>query len=216
MAYLLAEKYFGPYTDQIITCVIRPLYATPLMELTMAVEPWLELARARLPADDELRRVGTRPWSTGDLLHEETEFEPLATAILVEANRLADLEGLHRQSLYVTSMWINAQYQAQNHIAHTHPNSLYSGVIYLQVPEHSQRLVFSDPRPQAQVLRPRGTVTNLGFQPRAGLWYMWPSWLQHATMSTTDSELSEPRISVSYNIMLRDRIDTHSSRLELL
>jgi uncharacterized protein (TIGR02466 family) len=195
--------------------MIRPLYATPLMELTTSVEPWLELAQKLLPSESELRRVATRPWSTDDLLHEQAEFEPLVKLILAEADQLADLEGIRRRELYVTSMWINAQYQGQNHIAHTHPNSLYSGVIYLQVPEHSQRLVFTDPRPQAQVLRPRGTITNLGFQPRAGLWYMWPSWLQHATMSTTDSELTVPRISLSYNIMLRDTIDTHSSRLEL-
>jgi len=56
----------------------------------------------------------------------------------------------------------------------------------------------------------------LGFQPRAGLWYMWPSWLQHHTASTTAEELAEPRISISYNIMLRDTIDTHSARLDLI
>jgi hypothetical protein len=45
---------------------------------------------------------------------------------------------------------------------------------------------------------------------------MWPSWLQHHTASTTAEELAEPRISISYNIMLRDTIDTHSARLDLI
>jgi len=196
--------------------MLKPLFATPLMELTIDPKPWLDMALTLLPSHRELQIVGTRPWCTGDLLHEQSEFQPLVSEIIAAADRMADCEGIHRQSLYVSSLWINAQLQQQNHQAHTHPNSLYSGVIYLQVPEHSQRLVFTDPRPQAQVLRPRGTITNLGFQPRAGLWYMWPSWLQHHTASTTAEELAEPRISISYNIMLRDTINTHSARLELL
>jgi len=195
--------------------MIRPLFATPLMEMQFDPEPWLTLAQAQLPSEDQLKQVGTRPWSTDDLLHEQAEYLPLVNSILNSANQLADIEGIHRQSLYITSMWINAQYQEQNHIAHTHPNSWYSGVIYLQVPLHSQRLVFTDPRPQAQVLRPRGCITNLGFDRRPGLGYMWPSWLQHATMSTTNQALTEPRISMSFNVMLRDNINTHSSRLEL-
>lgn len=196
--------------------MLRPLFATPLMELTIDHRPWLDLARTFMPSRAKLQTVGTRPWCTGDLLHEQAEFQPLVEEIIGAADRMADVEGIHRQSLYISSLWINAQMQQQNHQAHTHPNSLYSGVIYLQVPEHSQRIVFTDPRPQAQVLRPRGTITNLGFQPRAGLWFMWPSWLQHHTASTTAEELVEPRISISYNIMLRDNINTHSARLELL
>lgn len=196
--------------------MLRPLFATPLMELTIDHRPWLDLALTLLPSRRELQTVGSRPWCTEDLLHESAEFQPLVEEIIGAADHMADVEGIHRQSLYISSLWINAQLQQQNHQAHTHPNSLYSGVIYLQVPEHSQRIVFTDPRPQAQVLRPRGTITNLGFQPRAGLWYMWPSWLQHHTASTTATELAEPRISISYNIMLRDTIDTHSARLTLI
>ena len=196
--------------------MLRPLFPTPLLELTIDHQPWLDLALNMLPPLEDLRTVGSRPWCTHDLLHQEQAFQPLVTEIVSAADSLADTEGIHRQSLYVSSLWINAQLQQQNHQAHTHPNSLYSGVIYLQVPEHSQRIVFTDPRPQAQVLRPRGAITNLGFQPRAGLWYMWPSWLQHHTASTTATELAEPRISISYNIMLRDTIDTHSARLTLI
>lgn len=167
-----------------------------------------------LPADDLLRSwQGLRPWSTDDLLHEQSEFAEFSATVLDHAGRLADHLGVSRDELYITSMWANAQYQRQNHAAHTHPNSLFSGVCYLQTPVNSQTLIFYDPRPQTQVFKPSGPDSSItGFYPQVGDLYLWPAWLMHSTQSMTVEELAEPRISISWNIQLHSDIQDHSAR----
>jgi uncharacterized protein (TIGR02466 family) len=193
--------------------MLHELWPTTVYHDTIdtAVVEWI---KTLLPEDSLIRSwQGLRPWSTDDLLHEQTALADFTSMILDHANRLADHLGIVRDELYITSMWANVQYQRQNHAAHTHANSLFSGVYYLQVPLHSQALVFYDPRPQSQVFKPSGPDCSItGFHPRVGDLYLWPSWLLHSTQSTTVEELSEPRISISWNIQLHSDIQDHSAR----
>lgn len=68
--------------------------------------------------------------------------------------------------------------------AHLHPNSLFSGVIYLTAPEGSGAIAFLDPRAGAQVLLPPLRDPTAGYacgrilrQPQPGLLLLFPGWL---------------------------------------
>jgi uncharacterized protein (TIGR02466 family) len=88
--------------------------------------------------------------------------------------------------------------------AHLHPNSLFSGVMYLTAPEGSGAIAFLDPRAGAQVLPPPLQHASAGYtngrilrQPRPGLLLLFPDWLWH---EVEGSRSTEPRICVSFNI----------------
>jgi uncharacterized protein (TIGR02466 family) len=92
--------------------------------------------------------------------------------------------------------------------AHIHPNSLFSGVIYLKADSESGAIAFLDPRAGAQMLTPPlgdrasevlgGRVLR---QPSPGLLLIFPSWLWHEVEPGPSG--SEPRISISFNVGLR-------------
>jgi uncharacterized protein (TIGR02466 family) len=91
----------------------------------------------------------------------------------------------------------------QHHERHTHPNSILSGLLYLQVPKGSAPLVINDPRPFRDfVYMPKigDTATNLSeikFQPTKGLLLIWESWIPHLVPT---SHNSEGRITLVFNI----------------
>lgn len=200
---------------------VQNIFPTPLFSEMASPEQvvrWTAIARKLLPDDGFLRSYQShRPWCTEDDIHTRREWSEFSKFILDMAGHSLDAWGVLRQDHFISGMWVNAQYQQSNQQAHTHPNSILSGCFYLQVPEHSQYIHYYDPRPAAGVWSLRKSIVDDHFaiQPVSGLSLMWPSWLQHSTQSTTTVQLTEPRITVSWNIMIKDRIDGHSSKLDL-
>jgi len=181
--------------------MIHSLWPTQILEIRRDTVDILAAALELLP-DPEIidSYAGVRPWASRFDLHQREPFSALSREIIDITSRYLELQGLRWQSLWIDELWVNAQFQAQNHIMHTHPNSWFSGVYYLQCPENSQRLLFTDPRPQAAVNRLLGSGQTWAHEPRAGDLLTWPSWLQHQTVSWTRQPLREPRISVSWNL----------------
>lgn len=89
--------------------------------------------------------------------------------------------------------------------AHLHPNSLFSGVIYLQAENKCGRIAFLDPRNGSQVLMPPLRDTHPGhllqgrheLEPRTGLLVVFPAWLWH---EAEPNESDHERICISFNI----------------
>jgi uncharacterized protein (TIGR02466 family) len=75
--------------------------------------------------------------------------------------------------------------EGDQHSLHTHPNSLLSGLLYLEVPEGSAPIIFSDPRPfRSMISLPKkgDALTNWEntiFKPEKGTFLIWESWLAH-------------------------------------
>jgi uncharacterized protein (TIGR02466 family) len=88
------------------------------------------------------------------------------------------------------------------HGSHTHPNSLLSGVFYLQVPEGSSPIVFDDPRSFRKfVSLPKlENSTNwerVHFVPEEGLLLIWESWLDHEVPKNNSKN---GRITMVFNL----------------
>ena len=92
--------------------------------------------------------------------------------------------------------------QAANSV-HNHPNSILSGVYYVQAPEHLGVISFQDPRSAAQMLIPPvtefslWTLPKISYQPQAGTMLLFPSWLWHGVEMNRSDHL---RVSLSFNI----------------
>jgi uncharacterized protein (TIGR02466 family) len=109
--------------------------------------------------------------------------------------------------------WPNINRFGDYHDAHNHPRSYLSGTYYVQVPARMEPrhgradvrpgcISLYDPRPMVNMtaikgdpyVNPEYTVT-----PTAGMILMWPAFLNHFVHPNLSRE---PRVSVSFNVML--------------
>jgi uncharacterized protein (TIGR02466 family) len=104
---------------------------------------------------------------------------------------------------FETQVFVSEMIGGDYHESHTHPNSILSGLLYLQVPEGSAPLILSDPRPfrQFTMLPTLGnTTTNIeeiSITPKKGLLLIWESWIPHVVPKTNNKD---GRITMVFNI----------------
>jgi uncharacterized protein (TIGR02466 family) len=165
-----------------------------------------------------VQRFGS--WVTRDDLQTLPEFKELTDILMEEVSQVLDTLTIKRDSHQITCMWANIATVGSSHMTHIHPNSMFSGVIYLKTPRGSAPTIFSDPRPAAGILEPNFETPNpaligarwstLG---ERGELLIFPSWLPHSVDPVPPTD--EERISLSFNIMIKSKIDTFTGKLDL-
>lgn len=151
-------------------------------------------------------------WHSATNLHKNASYDPLLTEIDAALSRLSqDLRYAKDHVLKVTTMWSIINPPGNGNRAHVHPNSLWSGVYYVQAPEGAGKIEFTDPRTvtimnQAKYLakkkRPRDCWTKVNYKPTPGRMIIFPAWLYHAVEPNMSKEQGRAadRIIVSFNI----------------
>jgi uncharacterized protein (TIGR02466 family) len=146
-------------------------------------------------------------WQSSHGLHELEAFAGLVTAIRVAVASVAEFLELGAAAYEITGCWANVGPPGAWHRMHSHPNNLLSGVYYVQLQEGADTINFHDPRPQTGILRPPVTgltaynTDQVVVKVAVGTLLVFPAWLPHSV----DSNASEAnRVSVSFNVMLRD------------
>ena len=90
-----------------------------------------------------------------------------------------------------------------SHAHHIHPNSLLSGVFYLQVPAGSAPIVFSDTRTMKRMVslpKINETIINsaeVPVVPKPGMLVLWESWVTH---SVPKNQSVDGRITLVFNL----------------
>ncbi len=156
-------------------------------------------------------------------MHRREEYRALTTEIREVAEQVfLDLGYDPDYQPVIDNMWANINPRYACNRSHTHPDALWSGVYYVQVPTDSGRLCFVDPRPQASVIVPffprnvtpkREQWAEVYHEPVEERVILFPAWLQHEVQPNM-SELDGPdgsRISVSFNLIQRRRQDPRDS-----
>jgi len=109
-------------------------------------------------------------------------------------------------SLHIDSMWSIVNLPGSHNKSHIHPGSHWSGVYYVQAPEKSGRIQFSDPRTasvmsgiryQPNSRRKPETWVKVSHNPVAGKMIIFPSWLYH---SVEPNLSKDERIIISFNL----------------
>jgi uncharacterized protein (TIGR02466 family) len=161
-------------------------------------------------------------WCTRDDLQTLPEFRELCDIILDEVNKILDTLSIVREDHYISCMWANISQVGTAHIEHFHPNSFYSGVLYIQIPPGSGKLFFTDPRTGPQMMQPSYSKpspdlmgTDFSVAPEKGVMYVFPSWLPHGVDVSEHQPDSPERISLSFNIMLKAKIELPTARWHL-
>lgn len=159
-------------------------------------------------------------YMTPDNLQHLPEMKELVDVIMHEAGVILDAYAIKRESHYITNMWANIANPNRRHHFHTHPNCLFSGLVYIKTPKNCGSTVFASPRLLTKNIEPTFLAKNeinsdVFIMPaEKGRMLIWPSHIPHAVEQGAANE-SEERIVVAFNIMIRGLIDLHTARLEL-
>ena len=119
--------------------------------------------------------------------------------------------------VYITISWINYTETGQYHHPHYHPNSVISGVYYIDT-DDSDRITFYNPQPIWLTMNVEPKEWNIW---NSQEWYvtipknslvLFPSKLYHSVSPTINPKT---RVSLSFNTFLKGKLDTELSEIIL-
>ena len=156
----------------------------------------------RTEDDDGVARSNAGGWHSKMLdIRTLPVFQKHVKSFLLDVN--TDLNIKPGFNIIIDSLWININGKHNYNRTHTHPNSMISGVYYVNVPEGSGDLVLLDPRPQTTIApfpvvkKNKYTTFEVRHHPQPGVTIAFPSWTPHYVEA---NQSDEERISVAFNI----------------
>jgi len=218
---LLQQSVIPRPSVEVEQVAMYKLFSTPIFKFRIYDLNYIKSLAEKIL---KLREEGTgypgpNTWCTHDNLNDLPEFQKLNEIILKESGQILDFFNIDRDSHYITCMWSNVAKVGHAHQLHEHPNSFYSGVLYIQTPEGAGPLFFKDPRPATNMILPNYTKpnpelfgSNWRVDPKVGDMYMFPSWAEHGVQAT-DFNPNLERISLSFNIMIKGKIKATSAKI---
>jgi len=155
--------------------------------------------------DKGVQKTNVNGWHSPTDMHLKPEYKMLVD-ILYQAQQFIYKDESLDNEPFLGNMWANINPPGGYNRAHTHPNSLWSGVYYVKAPINSGHLKVEDPKPSINISRPRRKQGQLPkhlwnevhFEPIAGRLIMFPSWLNHCVDTNQSNDI---RISVSFNFL---------------
>jgi len=148
-------------------------------------------------------------WHSPTDMNKKEEYNPLTKELFKMAEDCNVDYGI-APKLGLGNMWANINPPGAYNKTHTHPNSLWSGVYYIRVPENSGKFFIEDPRPGPNCYMPRRTKDLpkqlwrvVAYEAKEGRMVFFPSWLPHGVDINMNTEQGEAswRISVSFNFI---------------
>ena len=94
-----------------------------------------------------IKRSNELGWHSPTNMHKRDVFKPLCDCIDQMAATVADSMNMRKdRSLVIETFWVNINPKYAYNALHDHPQSVVSGVYYVQVDDQSGNLRFRDPR----------------------------------------------------------------------
>jgi len=120
--------------------------------------------------------------------------------------------------LKLTQSWTNITEPGENHHQHFHPNSIVSGVIYIQADINNDEIVFTNTKEishwQFDVQNHNGYNSHLYHLPiRTGAMVLFPSHVFHGVPETTSTQT---RISLAFNSFYEGKIGMENDGVNYL
>ena len=148
-------------------------------------------------------------WHSPTDMNFKKEYKPLTDELFIMQEAIYKDYGMAPKAA-LGNMWANLNNPGAYNKQHMHPNSQWSGVYYVKVPENSGNLFVEDPRPGPNIVMPRrvdGLPKALwrivAYPPIEGQMIMFPAWLPHGVEINKSKEKGEKgsRVSVSFNFI---------------
>jgi uncharacterized protein (TIGR02466 family) len=146
-------------------------------------------------------------WHSQNALHKIPAYVGLTREIEAACTMISgELRYSDRHHLKIGTMWSIINPPGSCNRAHIHPQSLWSGVYYVQAAHGAGDLEFIDPRTayvmnqphhRSDEKRPQACWSKVTHEPKPGKMLIFPSWLYHAVAPNTSGE---DRVVVSFNL----------------
>jgi len=113
---------------------------------------------------------------------------PLVDSIIEEMRM--DFYAATKENIVATNYWSHIHEKNMSTITHNHIPSYVSSVLYVKIPENAGHIVFNTRS------NPYGTPNGSKFEPEEGVYYIFPSFLDHYVTRNMSDDI---RISLSFN-----------------
>jgi len=118
---------------------------------------------------------------------------------------------------YITQSWLNMTNTNEFHHAHTHSNSVMSGVFYLEVDEDMDSITFHNSKDSFNFYIPSNNwfmyfAKTWSFKIKKNTLILFPSTLMH---SVDNVQADKQRISLAYNTFIKGTLGSYDSLSEL-
>lgn len=148
-------------------------------------------------------------WQSDILTVPNSQISLLVEEILKRAEILKSLLGIKEEyTLFLTNLWININQKSNFNRPHIHPDSILSGVYYVDCVPDSGQIVFLHPSIAQKILIDEnaiGSFTEFSSASNTvdaenGKLVIFPSWIEHyVEPNLSDQE----RISIAFNINIK-------------
>lgn len=147
-----------------------------------------------------------------------SELEELKSEVMVAVQKYIDnvLSFKPTVTPYITQSWLNFTEVGQYHHKHAHPNSIVSGVIYVNADEENDKIYFYND--SYKQIKPEINEWNLFnseswyFTVKTGQVILFPSHLTHMVQTKAGDNT---RISLAFNVFLKGNIGINKDLTEL-
>lgn len=172
----------------------------------------LEIAKVKKLLKDFYPNAHNTTSKENFVLDNHKEFLEIREFIQVHLNQYA----LHlykpkrKQNFYITQSWLNSTKKGERHHLHSHPNSVISGVFYINCIENDG-IQFKRPyiANDSYVLNTTGNTGSMTYFPVETLsLILFPSYLEH---QVAENETDDERISLSFNTHIKGEIGAKES-----
>ena len=155
-------------------------------------------------SSDGREKSNFQGWQSTDIDNSNTEIKKLSHEITQRITFLYQEFGLKTPAdIFISNMWINVNPLGGFNRPHVHPQSIFSGVYYIDGDESNGSIVFKHPaiNHQYHINNEIAEFTNFTssvyrIEPVKGKLVIFPSWLEHYV---EPNPKSLDRISISFN-----------------
>jgi uncharacterized protein (TIGR02466 family) len=163
---------------------------------------------------ENYRNIGNYTSLTKYILNNE-ELKNLKTEITkMLENYFMSVLGLKEDIVpYITQSWLNWTKEGEHHHKHNHPNSIVSGVFYINANEKKDFISFYNEKDETVynkknepvLLNPKifnvYNTKTINIQVKTGTLLLFPSWLSHSVPAKSGNNL---RTSLAFNTFIKD------------
>lgn len=204
------------------------LFPTLVYSFQLGDTDFLDEYSAKLRYMRDIEKVGifgyAGNWCSPDTLDQKEDWKFIKSLLLERVEKVVVDLGIKFDEVFMNCMWSNIQQTGGTHQQHSHPNCMFSGVLYLEVPDGEDELpgdfYFRDPRQFAHHIRYDYKNEDLEpgeyhvIRPQKGRIIIFPYWLEHGTYASR-FDPSKERISLSFNIKIKaSMLDNNTIRAE--
>lgn len=197
--------------------IIEPIFATPLVKLKSHTE-YLELIEEYALSLPRTRNIYNTT-SKDKIVLNNDELKNLNSHIIEQVNEFYEsVAGIPENvKPFITQSWCTFSEKGESMHEHSHPNSLYSGVYYVNANSETDYITFKKPEQHEPVMWYKKVLNiynayEFRFPVASGDLIMFPSSIPHSFGS---SESEGTRISIAFNTFLAGSLGGYNALTNL-